>query len=114
MDLYLDFARKAFQQQFVYKANTIFGVISRFLLLFIQVSVWTALYNHRAEVSGISLEDMVTFILLGMMIEPFTRSYIDRRIAQRVQEGCPSRKSGQKRNAGRLAPNERSPAALME
>lgn len=47
MQLYIDFARKAFLQNAVYKTDIALGILSHFLFLFLQVSVWSVLYSVR-------------------------------------------------------------------
>jgi len=87
IDLYFDFARKTFRQRMIYKTDMIMSVASRVLDLFVQVSVWRVLYANRAVSNGVTIQDMITYVILGMLVSSGTRSYIDHRIADRVQDG---------------------------
>lgn len=87
MGLYLSFAWKAFRQRLVYRADTFVGIARSFLVLFIQVSVWRALFGGRPASDGITYRDMVTYVILGMILSGLTRSVIDRSIAQRMEDG---------------------------
>ena len=87
MDLYICFAWKSFRQRLAYKTNTILGVMRCVLVLFIQISAWKALYGDRVSVDGIALGDMMTYVILGLVLDALTRSFMDRRIAQHVEEG---------------------------
>jgi len=85
--LYLDFATKAFRQRLAYRTDVLMGVARSFLILFVQVSVWRALLAARPAANGITMQDMVTYIIVGMMLNSLSRSRIDLRIAQRMEDG---------------------------
>ena len=87
IDLYLDFARKTFRQRTIYKTDMVMRVVSHFLALFVQVSVWHVLFATRSSSNGVTVQDMVTYVILGMLVSSLTSSYIDYRIAERVQDG---------------------------
>lgn len=87
MDLYLDFAWKAFRQRLVYRTDMVVDVGRRFLMLFVQISAWRALFGLRTASAGVTFNDMVTYVLVSMMLGSLTRSAIDRRIAQRMEDG---------------------------
>lgn len=85
--LYLAFARKAFRQRVVYRTDLLVGVVNHFLSLFIQVSVWRVLLANGTTANGVTIRDMVTYIIIGMIVSSLTRSRIDRRIAERIEDG---------------------------
>ena len=87
LDLYLDFARKTFRQRMIYKTDMAMRVVSHFLGLFVQVSVWQVLFATRSASNGVTVQDMVTYVILGMLVSSLTSSYIDYKIAERVQDG---------------------------
>lgn len=86
-DLYLDFARKTFRQRMIYKTDMLMKVASQFFGLFVQVSVWQVLLAAQSQGNSVTVQDMVTYVILGMLISSLTDSYIDSRIAERVQDG---------------------------
>lgn len=85
--LYLDFATKAFRQRLAYRTDVLMGVARSFLILFVQVTVWRALLAARPAANGITMQDMVTYIIVGMMLNSLSRSRVDLRIAQRMEDG---------------------------
>lgn len=87
LGLYLNVAWVAFRQRLVYKADVAMGVFSQFVILFVQISVWQALFASGPSANGVTLQDMVTYVVLGALVYSFTRSGIDYRIAERVQDG---------------------------
>jgi len=87
VDLYFDFARKTLQQRVIYRTDVAMRMVSHALGLFVQVSVWQVLFVTRVTTDGVTLEDVVSYAILGTLISALTRSYIEYRIADRVQEG---------------------------
>jgi ABC-2 type transport system permease protein len=85
--LYADFARKSFRQRLTYRSDAFIGVIGAFVLLSVQVSVWHALYATRSSQDGITLPDMVTYVILGMLMNRLTNSFVQLRIAERMEDG---------------------------
>ena len=71
----------------IYKTDMIMRVASHFLALFVQVSIWHVLFAARSSSNGVTVQDMVTYVILGMLISSLTSSYIDYKIAERVQDG---------------------------
>ena len=63
------------------------SIVRHFIAMFIQVSVWQVLFASYSPDNGITVQDMVTYVILGMLISALTRSFIDYRIAERVQDG---------------------------
>ena len=87
LSIYFEFAKKAFKQRLAYRASAYLGMVGRFLLLFVEVNVWTALFRHRATVDGVALSDMVTYVIMSMAVGSLTRSSMDYRIAEKVADG---------------------------
>ena len=87
MRVYLQFASKAFRQRFAYRANTWLNMLTAILGLFVQLSIWKALYHNRNVVNGISLLDMMTFVIVGMAVSALTYSRVGNTLANKVVDG---------------------------
>lgn len=58
---------KSFYSQFIYRSNLLLNLVSGFLLLVVQASVWQALYKQGAH-SGATLSDSITYIVLSTVV----------------------------------------------
>ena len=74
MRYFVELAKRELQQAFVYRADWIFGFISSFFIIFIQVSIWKALYSGRGEVAGVTLTEMITYVLVARVVGTITRT----------------------------------------
>ncbi|WNQ10628.1 ABC-2 family transporter protein [Paenibacillus aurantius] len=88
MSIYLEFAKQAFRQRFIYRLNAYMMIVSSFLGLLILISVWKALYAGKTEVNGITYENMLQFLVLNMAIQSLIRSRIGQKIGERVENGA--------------------------
>ncbi len=61
MRLFWELTRRAFQRHLTYRAAALAGLATNFFFGLIRVSVFTALYGARQEVSGITLEGVITY-----------------------------------------------------
>ncbi len=71
----------------IYKTDVAMKVAGNFLSLFVQISVWQVLFAGSPAGNGVTVQDMVTYVILGMLVSSVTASFIDMRIAERVQDG---------------------------
>ena len=85
--MYLMFAKKGFQQQFIYRSNTVIRIVSSFIFLFITISVWNALYSGKSEVSGVSLWEMLTYVILVQILDSVVMLKVSGYIASRCSSG---------------------------
>jgi ABC-2 type transport system permease protein len=90
MRVYLDLVRTSFKQSFAYRLDYALWIVSRVLWLFIQISVWQALFRNRATVDGISLSDMTNYVVLSMIVGSLAQSGLSGRLAWLVQQGSVS------------------------
>lgn len=88
--MYIEFMKKSFQQQFVYRSNTIIRICTSFIYLFITVSIWTALYRGQGVVDGVSLQEMLTYILMSQLMGGLVMLRVSRYVAARASSGIVS------------------------
>ncbi len=87
MGAYIEFFKRSFLQQYAYRINSFIQIASSMLKLFVQVSVWSALYHNTGEINGISLQDMISFLIINLIITSIANTNIGNQIGQRVSEG---------------------------
>jgi ABC-2 type transport system permease protein len=87
MGTYLLFLQKSFQQRFVYRTSAYIYLLSTCLRVFIMVNVWTALYGGRTSINGVSLTDMLNFIVISAFVYALTQTRMGDKIANKVVDG---------------------------
>ena len=65
MRLFWELALRAFQRQLTYRAAVIAGLMTNFFFGILRVSVFTALYAGRPEMSNMTLQDAITYTALS-------------------------------------------------
>ena len=85
--MYFEFIKKSFQQQLVYRTNTVIRILSSFIYLFVTVSIWTALYRGRDTVDGISSKEMLTYVLMVQLVKTLVRLRVSKYVADRASSG---------------------------
>jgi ABC-2 type transport system permease protein len=86
-EMYLEFTKKRFAQNFVYRANALFRLLRSFIYLFVTVSIWTALYRGTPEVGGISLKEMLTYVLMARVVNALIDLPVSKYIAGKIANG---------------------------
>jgi ABC-2 type transport system permease protein len=66
---YFAFLTNAFSEALIYRANTFFILLSRFLEIGLYFFLWSAVFQNRSEIGEYDLSQMVTYYLIaGLMI----------------------------------------------
>ncbi|MEJ6952278.1 ABC transporter permease [Natronospora cellulosivora (SeqCode)] len=87
MSLYLEYIKKIFQLKLTYRFNFIFSILTSVLWVYIQVNVWKALFVNQATVSGVSLDEMISFVILNLFISGLTNTYIGQNLGEAINKG---------------------------
>lgn len=61
---YIEIMKSKIQRGLVYQSDVIFQLAGSILSLFIQVMIWQALYKGKIEVAGITLTEMITYVVV--------------------------------------------------
>ena len=77
----------AFLNESTYRANVVFTMLFDVLMLFITVSVWTALYAGRGVVNGQSLSQMVLYVLAVQACRRMTRNSLPEVMNEKITSG---------------------------
>jgi ABC-2 type transport system permease protein len=75
MSAYSAFARSSFQAQFAYRNEVWANIFGKLVQVFARVAIWLAVYAGvgASVVDGVSLQQMVTYALLGGIVMGATR-----------------------------------------
>src|SRR5690606_208237 len=65
MSVYLAFAQSAILTQFAYRNDVWANLFGKLVQVFARVATWLAIYAGSASIAGVSLQQMVTYALLG-------------------------------------------------
>jgi ABC-2 type transport system permease protein len=68
MRAYLEFIKKSFQNNLVFRIDYLIGIANSIIIIFIYVSIWRSIYGNEAVIGGISLEMVTTNFILGLAL----------------------------------------------
>ncbi|MFZ5989702.1 MAG: ABC transporter permease [Bacillota bacterium] len=69
MRAYLEFVRKSFQNNIVYRIDYFAGVINTLIIIFVNISIWKAIYEEEEVFGGVQFRVLMTYIVLGFLIQ---------------------------------------------
>ena len=84
---YIEFARRAFNRESVYRVQVFTRIGSILLRVFLMATLWTALYRTNGEQAGITLHAMITYQVLSLvmgLIYNVDGAYV---IREKIREG---------------------------
>ncbi len=85
--MYSEFFINSFKQNFIYRANTVIRLFTAFVYLFVTVNIWQALYRGKAEVDGVTIAEMLTYVLIVQVLHCFERLDVSTYFADRIVNG---------------------------
>jgi ABC-2 type transport system permease protein len=87
--MFLSFARQAFQNRAMYRTDFWMEIITEFIAIYGVFWVWHTLYAQDASLFTISLDQMITYAVLGMALETIFLPWIGPQmyISDRVKNG---------------------------
>ena len=86
MSAYVEFAKKAFQNNLVYRIDYILGVINTVISIFVYIAIWKAIYSNNVDFGGITFNMVATNFILGLAISN-AFSLDDFMVADKVRNG---------------------------
>ncbi len=69
MRVYVEFAKKAFQNNITYRADYIAGVINAIVMIFVNISIWKAIYEDEQTVEGVQFKILITYVVLAFLMQ---------------------------------------------
>jgi len=89
--IYIEYAKNAFKERFAFRTNYLFRIGGRLLFLFAQVYIWRALMGANGQVSTsvgtVTLQDMVTYIIVSTTVATLIGNNVIDVIDARVRSG---------------------------
>lgn len=91
MRVYYEYIKNSFKEYLAYRFEYFTGIIQTLLSLMVQLYLWNALMGRSGPVSTnsgiVTLEDMVTYVLVSTLISSLARSRVIYDINERVRNG---------------------------
>lgn len=85
---YSGFVSNAMKEVFAYKFRALIQVVSTILFMFIQYYLWKIVFlSNGGEIQGISSEQYISYIAMGLVINQLTVCYQDFYIGDEVKDG---------------------------
>ncbi len=87
LEPYVEFAKKAFSREATYRMEVFTNVGGVLVRLFIMKSVWEALYRQNAAPAGVSLDAVITYTAVALLMSLILEVDATRLIQTKVREG---------------------------
>lgn len=87
MGIYVELVKKSFQQNYVYRTNTYIHLIGSVIPLVIQISIWSTLLSNKESIRGITLGNMISFLVINVVLLSIARSGISNRLGAKIRDG---------------------------
>ncbi|MDB5054464.1 MAG: ABC-type uncharacterized transport system, permease component [Bacilli bacterium] len=69
MRVYLEFAKKSFQNNIVYRMDYFAGVINAIVMIFVNLAIWKAIYEEEETLEGVQFKMLATYIVLSFLMQ---------------------------------------------
>lgn len=69
MRTYVEFAKKAIQNNIVYRVNSYAGIINTIVMIFVNIAIWRAIYEEEATLEGLQFRLVITYIVLSFLMQ---------------------------------------------
>lgn len=69
MKTYMQFVKKSFQNNIVYKLDYYVGVVNTILIIFANLAIWKAIYEEEATSEVLEFRIMATYIVLAFLMQ---------------------------------------------
>lgn len=79
--------RASLQEKLVYRFDLLVSFLRNFILVFVFRYLWLALYGGRAEFSGVSLQQTLTYATLGVILAPLFPNSLVLDVGGRIRTG---------------------------
>jgi ABC-2 type transport system permease protein len=66
---YLELAKKSFQNNMVYRMDYLAGIINAVVMIFVNISIWRAIYLEGESLGGIQFRILMTYIVLSFLMQ---------------------------------------------
>ena len=91
MKIYIQFIKNKLQASMTYRSDLVISTVASLIKLFIQVFLWTALYNGKLQINSnsgiITIKEMITYSILSTGISVFTGNGVIYMVSEKIKSG---------------------------
>ncbi|WLR42424.1 daunorubicin ABC transporter permease [Bacillus carboniphilus] len=87
MAKYIEMIRIRFLMMLAYRTNYYSGILIYSINIGAYYFLWSAIYGDKAQIEGLSVVQMTSYVAIAWMARAFYFNNIDREIAQEIKEG---------------------------
>ncbi len=66
---YLEFAKKSFMNNLVYRLDFFVGIINTLIMIFVNIAIWKAIYEEEQVLGGVQFRVLITYIILAFLMQ---------------------------------------------
>ncbi|MCX7922500.1 MAG: ABC-2 family transporter protein [Clostridia bacterium] len=66
---YLEVAKKSFQNNITYRMDYFAGVINTIVMIFVNISIWKAIYEEEEVVGGVQFKIIMAYLVLSFLLQ---------------------------------------------
>jgi len=67
--VYLELAKKSFQNNIVYRMDYLAGVVNTIVMIFVTISIWKAIYEEENSLEGVQFKILATYIVISFIMQ---------------------------------------------
>ena len=87
MKKYLTIIKTAWQRGLTYRFTIVAYRIGEIAELIILILMWTAIYDTQPIIKGFTLNEMITYILIGSLINIIIRNFLSDYVSREIKDG---------------------------
>ena len=89
MKRYMAFFRSELMSAMVYRADFFLSFLADFLLIFVKLAVWAAVFQHRSSVAGFDFAQMITYLFVSQTVSNIHafKNDASRPISSKIRKG---------------------------
>ena len=85
--VYFEYTIKSFQQNLAYSFDVFMGILTSLITIFVQVSIWRAIYFSRESVPEATLTQMITYVVISTFVGIITSSTVSSQMEKGLKSG---------------------------
>jgi ABC-2 type transport system permease protein len=87
MKKYLTIIKAAWQYNLAWRFSIVAYRVGEITESLILILLWSAIYQSNGLIKGYTLQEMITYVLIGNLFEAMVRNYLTHKIARDIKDG---------------------------
>lgn len=91
MRIYIEIIKNTIQANIAYRINVLLSIISKFLILLVQIYIWQALISGTDKIATgtqtINLRDMITYVIISAGLSIFMEQSVISKMDSKIKSG---------------------------